>query len=140
MTTTSLPAGSSPVFVDTTESATVYTANFGTGHGCGDLRQQQRRHQLIRVDPSQNPLVPDQTSKPVALAETPDGKKLYVVNQGTGSVTSINTLDGSINGNSVIPTGALSGLGGSALRQCEDLCVEQRKWHSVHDRHRRPTR
>ena len=107
VTTTSLPAGSSPVFVATTESATVYTANFGTGTVAVISASSNVVTNLIRVDPSQNPLVPDQTSKPVALAETPDGKKLYVVNQGTGSVTSINTLDGSINGNSVIPTGAL---------------------------------
>jgi YVTN family beta-propeller protein len=34
---------------------------------------------------------------PVALAETPDTKKLYVVNQGSDSVTSINTIDKTVN-------------------------------------------
>jgi len=103
--TTSLPAGSSPVFIHTTEAATVYTANFGTGTVAAISTTGSVVTNIIQVDPTQP--VPDPNSKPVALAETPDGKKLYVVNQGTNSVTSINTLDGSINGNRVIPTGAL---------------------------------
>ena len=103
--TTSLPAGSSPVFIHTTEAGAVYTANFGTGTVAAITTAGSVVTSIIQVDPTQP--VPDPNSKPVALAETPDGKKLYVVNQGTGSVTSINTLDGSINGNSVIPTGAL---------------------------------
>ena len=36
-------------------------------------------------------------NNPVALAETPDAKKLYVVNQGSDSVTSINLIDKSVN-------------------------------------------
>ena len=103
--TTSLAAGSNPVFVQTTENAVVYVANFGNGTVAAISTGSNAVTNMIQVDPSQP--IPDPNSKPVALAETPDGKKLYVVNQGTGSVTSINTLDGSINGNSVIPTGAL---------------------------------
>jgi YVTN family beta-propeller protein len=103
--TTSLPTGSSPVFVHTTESATVYVANSGNGTVAAISATSNVVTNVIQVDPSQP--VPDPNSKPVALAETPNGKKLYVVNQGTGSVTSINTIDGSVNGNSVIPTGAL---------------------------------
>jgi len=41
---------------------------------------------------------------PIALAETPDGKKLYVVNQGSGTVTAINTIDKTVN--ATIPTGS----------------------------------
>src|SRR5271168_2755030 len=88
VTTTSLPAGSNPIFVNTTESATVYAANFGTGTVAAISTISNVVTNSIRVDPSQP--IPDPNSKPVALAETPDGKKLYVVNQGTGSVTSIN--------------------------------------------------
>jgi YVTN family beta-propeller protein len=40
---------------------------------------------------------------PVALAETPDAKKLYVVNQGSDSVTSINTIDKTVN--AILSTG-----------------------------------
>lgn len=105
VTTTSLPAGSHPVFVHTTESGSVYVANFGTGTVAAISISSNTVTNIIRVDPSQP--VPDPNSQPVALAETPDGKKLYVVNQGTGSVSSINTLDGSVNGNTVIPTGTL---------------------------------
>jgi len=105
VTTTSLPAGSTPIFVHTTENGTVYVANFGTGTVAAISTANNVVSKTIRVDPTQPP--PDATSKPVALAETPDGKKLYVVNQGSGSVTSINTLDGSVNGNQIIPTGAI---------------------------------
>lgn len=103
VTTTSLPAGSNPVFVHTTEGGTVYAANFGTGTVAAISTTSNVVTNLIRVDPTQP--VPDPNSKPVALAETPDGKKLYVVNQGTNSVTSINTIDGSLNGNATIPAG-----------------------------------
>ena len=41
VTTTSLPAGSRPVFVHTRESGTVYVANFGEQHGGRNLGQQQ---------------------------------------------------------------------------------------------------
>jgi YVTN family beta-propeller protein len=104
--TTSLPANSNPVFVHTTENGKVYVANFGTGTVAAISTSSNVVTNIIRVDPSQP--VPDPNSKPVALAETPDGKKLYVVNRGgSGSVTSINTIDGSVNGNSVIATGAV---------------------------------
>jgi YVTN family beta-propeller protein len=102
--TTSLPTGSEPIFVHTTENGTIYAANFGTGTVAAISTANNAVTNVIRVDPAQP--VPDPNSKPVAMAETPDGKKLYVVNQGTGSVTSINTLDGSLNGgNKPIPTG-----------------------------------
>ena len=81
--TTSLPAGSSPVFVHTTESGTVYVANFGS-------------NTVAAISTSTNvvlnPLIPV-GAQPVALAETPDQKKLYAVNQGSGTVSAINLVD-----------------------------------------------
>jgi len=103
VTTTSLPAGSLPVFVHTTENGTVYVADSGTGTVAAISTANNVVGKIIQVDPTQT--LPDSSSKPVALAETPDGKKLYVVNQGAGSVTSINTIDGSVNHNKTIPTG-----------------------------------
>jgi YVTN family beta-propeller protein len=47
--------------------------------------------------------LPDRNSRPVALAELPNGTKIYSLNSGTNSVSSINTLDGFIN--KVIPLG-----------------------------------
>jgi hypothetical protein len=40
---------------------------------------------------------PDRVSQPVALAELPNGLKIYSANKGTNSVSSINTQDGTIN-------------------------------------------
>jgi YVTN family beta-propeller protein len=83
VTTTSLPAGSNPVFVHTTEAGTVYVANFTAGT-------------VAAISTSSNvvlnPLITVGTH-PVALAETPDQKKLYAVNQGDGSVTPITLVD-----------------------------------------------
>ena len=38
------------------------------------------------------------------MVETSNGKKLYVINQGSGNVTAINTVDKTVN--AVIPTGS----------------------------------
>ena len=81
--TTSLPAGSSPVFVHTTESGTVYVANFGNNTVAAiSATTNAMLSPLIAVG-----------AHPVALAETPDRKKLYAVNQGDGTVTAISLLD-----------------------------------------------
>lgn len=86
VTTTSLPAGSRPVFAHTTESGTVYVANFGN-------------NTVAAVSTSTNavlnPLIAV-GNHPVALAETPDQKKLYAVNQGDGTVTAISLVDRSV--------------------------------------------
>jgi YVTN family beta-propeller protein len=83
VTTTSLPAGSNPIFVHTTENATVYVANFGS-------------NTVAAISTSSNvalsPLIHVGT-QPVALAETPDQKKLYAVNQGDGTVSAISLVD-----------------------------------------------
>jgi YVTN family beta-propeller protein len=90
ITTISLPAGSVPVFVHTTEPGTVYVANSGN-------------NTVSAIDTGEN-VVTDQIPvgvNPVALAETPNGLTLYVANQGKngagGSVSSINTIDRTVN-------------------------------------------
>jgi YVTN family beta-propeller protein len=92
--TTSLPSGSQPVFVHTTENGTVYVANFAS-------------NTVAAISTTTNvvlsPLI-HVGSHPVALAETPDQKKLYAVNQGDGTVSSINVVDRSVN--PAIATGA----------------------------------
>ncbi len=83
VTTTSLPAGSNPIFVNTTENNTAYVANFG-------------RNTVAAISTLTNvvlsPLI-QVGNQPVALAETPDQKKLYVVNQGDGTVSVISLVD-----------------------------------------------
>jgi len=83
--TISLPAGSAPNFVATTESSTAYVSLPGfTPPSVGVVSS----NALVATIPVGN--------NPVALAETPDGKKLYVANQGSGTVSAINTLDHSL--------------------------------------------
>jgi YVTN family beta-propeller protein len=92
ITTVSLPASAVPVFVHTTQNDTMYVANSGNAT-------------VSAISTSSNVIsstIPVGTN-PVALAETPNGKKLYVANQGSGSVTSINTIDKTVN--ATIPTG-----------------------------------
>jgi YVTN family beta-propeller protein len=83
VTTTSLPLGSNPIFVTTTEGGTVYAANFGLGTVAAIS---------TTTNVVLNPLITVGTH-PVALAETPDQKKLYAVNQGDGTVTPITLVD-----------------------------------------------
>ena len=86
VTTTSLPAGSRPVFVHTTESGTVYVANFGNNTVAAIS---------ATTNAVLNPLIAV-GNHPVALVETPDHKKLYAVNQGDGTVTAISLVDRSV--------------------------------------------
>lgn len=81
VTTTSLPAGSVPVFVHTTQNTNVYVANFGSN----TVAAISTANHVVT-----NPLI-TVGKQPVALAETSDGAKLYAVNEGDGTVTSINT-------------------------------------------------
>jgi len=93
VTTTSLPAGSRPVFAHTTENGTVYVANFGNNTVAAvSAASNAMLNPLIAVG-----------NQPVALAETPDQKKLYAVNQGDGTVTAISVVDRSVT--QTIPTG-----------------------------------
>ncbi|MGA8149669.1 MAG: YncE family protein [Terriglobales bacterium] len=84
--TISLPAGSAPSFVASTESATVYVANSGSGTVAAISISSNVLTNTIRVGVN-----------PVTMAELPNGQKLYVANKGSGggngSVSSINTID-----------------------------------------------
>ncbi len=82
VSTTPLPPGSLPVFVNTSGSTFVYVANFGT-------------NSVSAIDATSN-VVADTApvgTNPVALAEIPNGLKLYVANQASNSVSSLNTQD-----------------------------------------------
>src|SRR3984885_10940905 len=93
VTTISLPAGSAPSFVATTENATVYVANSGN-------------NTVSAISAVSNVIEPPLSGiqvgvNPVALAETPNQQALYAANRGKGgaggSVTSINPVDRSLN-------------------------------------------
>ncbi len=95
--TISLPAGSVPDFVNTTETATVYVANSGNA--------------TISAISTTDSVVTNTISvgtNPVAMAELPNAQKLYVASQGNGttpgSVTSINTIDKTVNANAPLAT------------------------------------
>ncbi|HEY7096385.1 MAG TPA: YncE family protein [Terriglobales bacterium] len=91
LTTTSLPAGSLPSFVGTTESSTVYVANSGNGTVVAISAANNVITDTICLTPFATPCPIDPV--PMALAETPDAKRLYVANQGNNTVTSINPGD-----------------------------------------------
>jgi YVTN family beta-propeller protein len=96
VTTISLPPGSQPVFVHTTENGTVYVANYGYGTVAAISTTNNVVSRMIPADPRQPTSTPNPVPQPVALAETPDGKKLYIANLGNSSVTSVNTIDSSV--------------------------------------------
>ena len=95
-----------PVFVNTTESTRMYVADEGNGTISVIDTSTIAVVKTYAVAPANagSPLpLPDRNSRPVALAELPNGTKIYSLNSGTNSVSSINTLDGFIN--KVIPLG-----------------------------------
>jgi len=86
LTSIALPAGSQPVFVNTTQNTAVYVANFGT-------------NSVSVISPTLNVVTNTASvgSNPVSLAETPNGFKLYVANQGDSTISSLNTTNLSAN-------------------------------------------
>ena len=84
--TTILPTGSQPVFVNTTQTTAVYVANYGTNSVSA-----------INVATSAVNNSAAVGTNPVGLAETPNGVKLYVANQADSTVSSLNTVDLSLN-------------------------------------------
>jgi YVTN family beta-propeller protein len=82
VSTISLPAGSQPVFVSTSQSASLYVANFSAN-------SVSAINTVLNVVSNSAPV----GLNPVALAETPNGLKIYVANQGGNSVSSLNTAD-----------------------------------------------
>jgi YVTN family beta-propeller protein len=81
----SLPSGSQPVFVHSTENGNMYVANYGN-------------NTVSQINTTSDVVVGTVSVgvQPVALAEMPNAQKLYVVNQGSGTVTSINILGFSV--------------------------------------------
>ena len=86
VTTTTMPAGSQPVFVNTTQNTAVYVANYGS-------------NSVAAISATSNAVTNTTTvgANPVALAETPNAQKIYVANQGGNSVSSLNVSDLSAN-------------------------------------------
>jgi YVTN family beta-propeller protein len=95
-TTITLPPGTDPVFLETKESGNVYVVGKGNTLSVISAAQNVVTKTLALSDGIGH--------NPIAMTETPDGKKLYVVNQGDGTVTAINTVDKTVS--AVIPTGA----------------------------------
>jgi YVTN family beta-propeller protein len=99
-TTITLPPGTNPVFVETKEAGTVYVAGMGNG---------TTGQTVSAISTGQNVITRTLTasdgigSNPVAMVETSNGKKLYVVNKGDGTVSAINTIDKTVG--AVIATG-----------------------------------
>ena len=90
-----------PVFVQTTESGRVYVADSGDGTVSVINTNSNVVMATVAVDPAffvSPPSLPkaNPNARPVALAELPNGTKIYSVNQGNSTVTSINTQDDSI--------------------------------------------
>jgi YVTN family beta-propeller protein len=84
-TTITLPQGSAPSFLHSTQASRVFVALSGTNR-VGVITVAQD----VMTDE-----IPVGTN-PVMLAQTPDGSKVYVVNQGSNSVTEIATADLSV--------------------------------------------
>lgn len=97
--TISLPSGSAPDFVASTETATVYVANSGNGTVSAISTPTDAITNTITVGGS-----------PVSMSELPNTQKVYVASAAAGgaaaSVVSINTIDKSVNPPVVASTSA----------------------------------
>ncbi len=82
VSTIALPAGSQPVFLNSTESNFMYVADYGTNSVSG-----------INTTSNVVTLTAAVGKNPVSLAELPNGLKLYVANEGDNTVDSLNTID-----------------------------------------------
>jgi len=78
----SLPPGSAPVYANSTQSTSMYVANYGT-------------NSVSWLNTSTNVVVQTSPvgSQPVAIAQTPNGQNIYVVNQGDNTVTDLSPTD-----------------------------------------------
>jgi len=87
--TASIPG--QPVYLASTESAAMYVANFNS-NSVAKLNTTTNvvTNAATVYQPS---AAASPAPNPVAMAETPNGLKLYVANQGNNTVTSFNTLD-----------------------------------------------
>ena len=95
VTTTQLPAGAAPNFVHSSETSNMYVSMPGISSvGVISVASNALRA-TVPVGPN-----------PVALAESPDGKHLYSMNQGNDTVSSINTPDDTVNPAISLPGGS----------------------------------
>jgi YVTN family beta-propeller protein len=88
------PTFAVPVFVHTMENGKVYVANYNYGTVSVINTTTDVVVANVGVDPTA--AIPNTAAHPVALAELPNGSKIYSVNQGNGTSTSINTVDDTV--------------------------------------------
>jgi len=71
-----------PVFLSSTDNNAMYVANYNA-------------NSVFKINTTSNVVVNSATvgANPVSLAETPNALKLYVADQGSNTVTSLNTVD-----------------------------------------------
>lgn len=90
---------SRPVFVASTENGKMYVANSGNGTVSVINTSSDVVIATIAVDPAfaGSPLPsPNPAANPIALAELPNGHKLYSINNGNSTVSSISPLDDTV--------------------------------------------
>jgi YVTN family beta-propeller protein len=109
---TSLPVGSKPSFLHSTENSTMYVILSGPGT-------------VGVISTGQNVLTQQVTvgANPVAMAEMPNGKKLYVVNQGSNTVSVIDTTDHTVK--TTIPVGTSPVAAAATLDNSKILVLNQ---------------
>jgi DNA-binding beta-propeller fold protein YncE len=92
--TISLPQGSGPSFVATTESTAAYVTlpNY-VPDPVNNPNVVVPSVAVVSTSSNAVTAILPVGNNPVAIAETPDGRKFYVANQGSGSVSAFNTLD-----------------------------------------------
>lgn len=93
--TFSLPYGSLPVFVTTTQSTNVYVANYGTNSVSS-----------LNIGTNIVGLTGAAGTNPVALAETPNAQHLYVANQGSNTISDLSPVDLSTVATIPLPAGS----------------------------------
>jgi len=92
-------AASVPVFVNSTENGKVYVANSGNGTVSVINAISDVVINTVAVDPAfaGSPLpAPNRNANPITLAELPNSFKVYSVNQGNSTVSSISTVDDTV--------------------------------------------
>jgi DNA-binding beta-propeller fold protein YncE len=77
-----LPYGSQPVFLSTSQSSNMYVANYGTN----SVTALNLSSNVVSISGSVG-------VHPVAIAETADGQNLYIANEGSNTVTDLSPLD-----------------------------------------------
>lgn len=84
-----------PDFVTTTQTTTVFVANYGEENGphCNYSSTDSVASLSVATNSLSNIAYLTPGAHPVALAETPDGLNLYVVNQGNNTVMDISPVD-----------------------------------------------